>query len=481
MRKSGFTIAPEAGTQRLRDVINKNLDEEQILDGLPAGLRGRLGADQALLHDRAAHRDRRRRGRHGRSGPRDPGRSGAGSRGKSRRPQVTLSASSFIPKPETPFQWVGMDRIENLYRKQDRIAARVRRGVRFKHHHCETSFLEGVFSRGDRALGDVLERAWRNGARFDGWDEHLDRRAWTEAFRAEGVDPEFYAYRDLDPERPLPWHVVHSRVNRKWLALELRRAMQAGTLSVCGPTDCHGCAPFARECVKGIVAETTDRQLASDVAAAVHAVRARARRAGRPRARTAAAGRVDASRSRCAREARPRRAAGLPLPRPLQQVRIAALHRTPRPDAPASPESAPGRPRAGLLAEVSTPSRRSASAPRWPSASRRSPSTSTSTRTGGWTATSSSRRSTRLCPLGCVSIWYGRSRAAPPRSETRFALRATGSPPRDARDPGRNRGGVSRTTADRDPARQEERKDAELRSGGRTAGSRTDGRRDTSA
>jgi len=174
---------------------------------------------------------------------------------------VTLSASSFVPKAETPFQWVGMDRIDNLDRKQHRIAARVRRGVRFKHHRCDTSFLEAAFSRGDRRLGGVLERAWRNGARFDGWDEHFNRVAWNEAFRAEGVDPEFYAYRDLDPAGRLPWDAVDSRVNRKWLAIELRRALAAGTLSVCGPKDCHGCAPFARECVKGVVAETTDRPL----------------------------------------------------------------------------------------------------------------------------------------------------------------------------------------------------------------------------
>jgi len=264
VRKSGFTIAPEAGTQRLREVINKNLDEEQILTacrlafeagwehvklyfmiGLPTETDADVDGLVDLGHEIHAigHRIR----------------------GKSRRPLVTLSASSFIPKPETPFQWVGMDRTENLYRKQERIAARVRRGVRFKHHQCETSFLEGVFSRGDRALCGVLERAWRNGARFDGWDEHLNLEAWKEAFRAEGVDPELYAYRDLDPEAPLPWHVVHSRVNRKWLAIELKRALEAATLSVCGPTDCHGCAPFARDCVKGIVAETTGRRLASDL------------------------------------------------------------------------------------------------------------------------------------------------------------------------------------------------------------------------
>jgi len=264
VRKSGFTIAPEAGTQRMRDVINKNLDEEQILNacrlafeagwdhiklyfmiGLPTETDADVDGMVDLAHEilRIARRNGRRL----------------------RRDAVTLSASSFIPKAETPFQWLGMDRVENLYRKQDRIAARVRRGVRFKHHACETSFLEGVFSRGDRALGPVLEQAWRNGARFDGWNEHFRIDAWREAFRACAVDAEIYAHRDLDPTARLPWQVVHSRVNRKWLAIELKRALEAATLSVCGPRDCHGCAPFARECVKGVVAETTGRQFSSEL------------------------------------------------------------------------------------------------------------------------------------------------------------------------------------------------------------------------
>ncbi len=265
VRKSGFTIAPEAGTQRMRNVINKNLDEEQILTacrlafeagwdhiklyfmiGLPTETDADVDGQVDLAHK-----------------IRDIGRK---IKGRSRRPEVTLSASSFIPKAETPFQWCGMERIENLYRKQDRIAARVRRGVRFKHHGCETSFLEGVFSRGDRGLCDVLERAWRKGARFDGWEEHFNLEAWKSAFAEENVDPYAYAYDDLDPAGALPWHVVHSRVNRKWLAIELQRAMKEATSTVCGPTDCHGCAPFARDCVKGIVAETTDRQLDSDLA-----------------------------------------------------------------------------------------------------------------------------------------------------------------------------------------------------------------------
>ncbi len=259
VRKSGFTIAPEAGTQRLRNVINKNLDEEQILNacrlafeagwdviklyymiGLPTETSADVDGAVDLAHRIVETGRRVRRGG---------------------RARVTMSASSFIPKPETPFQWLGMDRIENLYQKQDRIAARVKRGVKFKHHYCETSFLEGVFSRGDRRLCDVLERAWRNGARFDGWDEHFKLEAWQAAFRAAGVDPERYAYGDWDPRHRLPWQVVDSRINRKWLEIELKRALKEATLSVCGPLDCHGCAPFARDCVKGIVKETTGRAL----------------------------------------------------------------------------------------------------------------------------------------------------------------------------------------------------------------------------
>jgi radical SAM family uncharacterized protein/radical SAM-linked protein len=261
VRKSGFTIAPEAGTQRLRNVINKNLNEDQILNacrlafeagwdliklyfmiGLPTETDADVDGLVDLAHEILAVGRRTAKGR---------------------RPEVTLSASSFVPKPVTPFQWVGQDRLPNLYRKQDRIAARVRRGVRFKHHECETTFLEGAFSRGDRSLGAVIERAFRLGARFDGWAEHFDPALWQRAFREEGVDPERFAYGDWTTDRRLPWDVLDSLVNKKWLGLELKRALTEGTLSICGPKSCHGCAPFAKECVKGIVSETTGRPLDS--------------------------------------------------------------------------------------------------------------------------------------------------------------------------------------------------------------------------
>ena len=263
VRKSGFTIAPEAGTQRLRNVINKNLDERQILEacrlafeagwdliklyfmiGLPTETDADVDGLVDLAHEIHAVGRRVHRGR---------------------RVEVTLSASSFVPKPVTPFQWLGQDPMENLRRKQNRIAGRVRRGVRFKHHDLHTTFMEGALSRGDRRLGRVIERAFRAGARFDGWQEHFRLDVWLEAFRAEGLSPETWAYGDWDTTRRLPWDGIDSRVNKKWLALELRRALAEGTLSICGPSSCHGCAPFAKECVKGVVAETTDRPLSASL------------------------------------------------------------------------------------------------------------------------------------------------------------------------------------------------------------------------
>jgi radical SAM family uncharacterized protein/radical SAM-linked protein len=256
VRKSGFTIAPEAGSQRLRDVINKNLSEEQILEacrlafeagwgllklyfmiGLPTETDEDVDAVSRLAHEVLAS-----------------GRRAA----KSRRIEVTVSASSFVPKPATPFQWAGMNRAEELRRKQSRLASQMRRGVTFKHHDTDTSFLEAVFSRGDRRLGEVLGRAWRLGARFDGWAEHFDSGLWRQAFRDAGVDPERYAYGDWDTGQRLPWDVFDTRVDKAWLARDFDRARGAETLTVCGPEDCHGCGSFARACVQGLFSQAKE-------------------------------------------------------------------------------------------------------------------------------------------------------------------------------------------------------------------------------
>jgi radical SAM family uncharacterized protein/radical SAM-linked protein len=268
VRKTGFTIAPEGGTQRMRDVINKNLTEEQILDAVrhayTAGweilkLYFMIGQptetdDDVIgiveLSKKILAEGRRRVGG---------------------RASCTLSASSFVPKAYTPFQWLPMDRVDNLDRKQALIRSLCPRGIKFKHHDNRVSYIEAVFSRGDRRLGAVLERAWRRGARFDGWTEHYRHEIWIEAFRDEGIDPDLYAHREYPVAGRLPWDVTDALVNKAWLASDLaravgssgHRALRTVTLPVCGPSACHGCAPFAKDCVTGIVKETTGRPLAA--------------------------------------------------------------------------------------------------------------------------------------------------------------------------------------------------------------------------
>lgn len=266
VRKSGFTIAPEGGTQRMRDVINKNLTEEQILDAVrhayDAGwevlkLYFMIGqpteTDEDVLGIVELSKKILTEGRRRVGG----------------RASCTLSASSFVPKSYTPFQWLPMDRRENLERKQELIRAACPRGIKFKRHDTRVSYLETIFSRGDRRLANVLERAWRSGAQFEGWTEHYRHDIWMEAFRVEGVDPDPYAYAEYPVKGHLPWDITDALVNKAWLASDLeralqisqKRALQTQTLAVCGPSECHGCAPFAKDCVSGIVKETTGRPL----------------------------------------------------------------------------------------------------------------------------------------------------------------------------------------------------------------------------
>jgi radical SAM family uncharacterized protein/radical SAM-linked protein len=269
VRKTGFTIAPEGGTQRMRDVINKNLTEEDILGAarhaFDAGwevlkLYFMIGQPTETDDDVAGIVDVSKK-------ILAEGRKRVGSRAS-----CTLSASSFVPKAVTPFQWLPMDRVENLDRKQRLIRALTPKGIKFKHHDNRVSYLEAIFSRGDRRLCGVLERAWRSGAAFEGWSEFYRHDIWMQAFKDEGVDPDFYAYAEYPTKGKLPWDVVDSLVNKAWLATDLsralgtsaKRALALPTLPVCGPSSCHGCAPFAKECVTGIVKETTGRPLAAE-------------------------------------------------------------------------------------------------------------------------------------------------------------------------------------------------------------------------
>jgi radical SAM family uncharacterized protein len=239
VRKTGFTLVPEAGTERLRAVINKTLDAREIRDALTfafeggwklvklyfmAGLPTETAEDLAGIV--ALVREALDIGRGILGGP----------------PRIHVSLSSFIPKPHTPFQWVGMDEESVLAEKLDRVRAELRRfrSVEVKTHPIGTSVLEAVFSRGDRRLGPVLVEAWRRGARFDGWDDRLDAAAWKAAFAAAGLDPRDYL-RPLPRQAVLPWDHVDTRIKKSRLAAELDAALRGQRTPACGERSCAAC------------------------------------------------------------------------------------------------------------------------------------------------------------------------------------------------------------------------------------------------
>lgn len=230
VRRTGFTIAPEAGSQRMRDALNKGITEENILTAarnasaqgweliklyMMIGVVGETDEDlQAIVDLAHAIYDIQKRELKAATGGRA-------------RPRVNLSASSHIPKPFAPFQWMAMEPIEILYAKQRFIADRLRRGgIKFKRHHVETSWLETIMSRGDRRVARVIEIAYGKGSRFEGWTDHFRFDLWTEAFREAGVDPAPYLA-ELPDESRLPWDHIDCLVEKAFLLREYRRAKKA--------------------------------------------------------------------------------------------------------------------------------------------------------------------------------------------------------------------------------------------------------------
>ena len=245
VRKAGLTFAPEAGTQRLRDVINKGVTEEDLLravrDAFEAGWNGiklyfMIGLPTETDEDILGIADLARKV----SGvyysiPKDQRTKGL---------RVTVSASSFVPKPFTPFQWVAQDTVEELRRKQRLLKAALRdvRGTEFHYHDSELSMLEAVFSRGDRRLSGVLLSAYTRGCRFDSWAEHFKFEAWMAAFAEHGIDPAYYANRQRKLDEVLPWRHINILVEQEYLKCEYERALQAALTRDCrkGCTGCFG-------------------------------------------------------------------------------------------------------------------------------------------------------------------------------------------------------------------------------------------------
>lgn len=242
VRRSGLTFAPEAGTQRLRDVINKNITEEEVLStarqafaggwtavklyfmiGLPTetedDIRGIADLAQAVV-DEFYHNENKPKGK---------------------GVNVSVSVASLVPKPFTPFQWEPQDRPDTLIEKQNFLISCVKtRKVSVSRHVPWTSFLEGVFARGDRRLCDVIETAWRKGCKFDSWEEHLDREKWMVSFAENGIDPFFYTTRKRSFDEVLPWDHMDYGVTKKFLIRENEKAHRGETTASCREK-CAGC------------------------------------------------------------------------------------------------------------------------------------------------------------------------------------------------------------------------------------------------
>ena len=239
VRKTGFTLVPEAGTERLRAVIDKKLTDGEIRDALTFAFEG--GWKLVKLYFMVGLPTETREDLEGIVGlvrsSLELGRSILGS-----APRINVSVSSFIPKPHTPFQWLGMDDEATLAEKQAFIRAELRRfrSVEVKTPSLGASVLEAVFSRGDRRLGPVLVDAWRRGARFDGWDDKLDAAAWKGAFAGAGIDPRDYL-RPLPVESPLPWDVAETGLKKSLLSRELEAALRGERTPGCLERPCAGC------------------------------------------------------------------------------------------------------------------------------------------------------------------------------------------------------------------------------------------------
>lgn len=242
VRKSGLTFAPEAGTQRLRDVINKNVTQEEVINtctkafdngwttvklyfmmGLPTetmeDIEGIANLGMDVLHAFYNNPNRQK---------------GTGL-------QVNISCSSFIPKPFTPFQWEPEDTMESLKAKQKHLLESIpSKKIKVSYHETPTSLLEGVLARGDRRLSVVIYSAFKDGCKFDSWDEHFKFASWMKAFEENNLDPYFYTQRKRDFSEVLPWDHLDYGISRKFLEKENLKAHENKTTPHCR-IKCAGC------------------------------------------------------------------------------------------------------------------------------------------------------------------------------------------------------------------------------------------------
>ena len=240
---SGLTFAPEAGTQRMRDVINKNVTEEDLLNACQIAFRN--GKNQIKLYFMNGLPTETHEDIDGIAKLADSVVSSyyrMSEKPRSRPPQVTISVACFVPKPFTPFQWEPQDTLENLREKQKHLGDCItnRKNIRYTWHDARVSHVEAVFARGDRRLSRALLEARKLDLKFDGWDEHFDFDKWMKAFKNAGIDPAFYANREFGRDEILPWDMIDIGVTKEFLLRENDKAHLAKTTPSCREK-CSGC------------------------------------------------------------------------------------------------------------------------------------------------------------------------------------------------------------------------------------------------
>jgi len=252
--RGGLTFAPEAGTQRLRDVINKGITEKDMKDTFRevfsrgwdrVKLYFMMGLPTETMEDVEAIMEVSLLAR-------ETGRK------LGKRPRIGVSVAGFVPKPHTPFQWEAQATVEDLAMKGGTLKRMAKKaGIALNYHEPAQTFLEGVLARGDRKIADAIEKAWKDGARFDGWTECFDLGRWLKAFEASGIDPVGYTGRTRGRDEAFPWEVVDAGVSRSFLWGERLKALAGELTNDCRGGACNLCGWQGRGCP---VLETTDGQ-----------------------------------------------------------------------------------------------------------------------------------------------------------------------------------------------------------------------------
>ena len=254
-RRTGLTFAPEAGSWRMRQIINKLITEEDLYAAVRSaysqgwhrvklyfltGLPSEMDDDTLGIADLAEN---------------------CVSIGQeyTKKASVTVSLGGFVPKPHTPFQWFGQNEPEELRRKVELLRNRLRRNkrVHLKWHSPEASTAEAITSRGDRRIGKVIEHVWRHGGTFQEWSEHFDLNLWKQAMAASGLDIEWYVYRHRSEDEVLPWDHIHAGLHKDFLWQDWQDALSGYGIEDCRWTPCYDCGACTEYGIEHVVASPT--------------------------------------------------------------------------------------------------------------------------------------------------------------------------------------------------------------------------------